>query len=107
MLLSPQAGRRPSRTLGHQTCANESIPVRLLLVLLLLLLLPPVSWGQGLTGRVVRVIDGDKLVVLDATSTQHKIRLAGTDCPERKQAWSTKAKQALSDYVYDHQVTVD
>jgi hypothetical protein len=57
MLLSPQAGRRPSRTLGHQTCANESIPVRLPLVLLLLLL-PLVSWGQELTGRVVRVIDG-------------------------------------------------
>jgi endonuclease YncB( thermonuclease family) len=51
--------------------------------------------------------DGDTLVLLDANNTQHKVRLAGIDCPERKQAWSTKAKQALSDYVFDRQVTVD
>jgi len=54
--------------------------------LLLLLLFPLVSWSQELTGRVVRIIDGDTLVVLDASNTQHKIRLAGIDCPERKQA---------------------
>ena len=41
------------------------------------------------------------------SNTQYKIRLSGIDCPERKQAWSTKAKQALSDYVFDREVTVD
>jgi len=46
-------------------------------------------------------------VVLDGSNTQHKIRLSGIDCPERKQAWSARAKQALSDYVFDRQVTVD
>jgi endonuclease YncB( thermonuclease family) len=46
-------------------------------------------------------------VLLDAANTQHKIRLAGIDCPERKQAWSTEAKQALSDFVYVHHVVVD
>ena len=76
-------------------------------VVFLLLLLPLVSWSQELTGRVVRVIDGDTLVVLDASSTQHKIRLSGIDCPERRQPWSTRAKQALSDQVFDHQVTVN
>lgn len=74
---------------------------------MLLLVLPLVSWSQELTGHVVRIIDGDTLVLLDANNTQHKVRLAGIDCPERKQAWSTKAKQALSDYVFDRQVTVD
>ena len=62
--------------------------------------------GLEHTGRVVRII-GDALVLLDATETQHKIRLAGIDCPERKQPWSTRAKQALSDYVFNQDVTVD
>ena len=74
---------------------------------MLLLVLPLVSWSQELTGHVVPIIDGDTLVVLDANNTQHKVKLAGIDCPERKQAWSAKAKQALSDYVFDRQVTVD
>jgi endonuclease YncB( thermonuclease family) len=69
--------------------------------LLLLLLLPLAANSQELTGRVVRIIDGDTLVVLDATNTQHEIRLAGIDYSERKQSWSTKAKQALSDYGFD------
>jgi endonuclease YncB( thermonuclease family) len=56
---------------------------------------------------VVRVIDGDTLVLLDASDTQHKIQLAGIDCPERKQPWSVRAKQALSEYVFDRQVTVE
>jgi endonuclease YncB( thermonuclease family) len=77
------------------------------LPLVLLLVLPLVSWSQELTGHVVPIIDGDTLVVLDANNTQHKVKLAGIDCPERKQAWSAKAKQALSDYVFDRQVTVD
>ena len=34
-------------------------------------------------------------------------RLAGIDCPERKQPWGQRAKQALSDYVFNQQVTVD
>lgn len=72
---------------------------------LLLLLLPLTSWSAELAGRVVRIVDGDVLVVLDATNTQHKIRLAGIDCPERGQPWGTRAKQALSDHVFDRHVT--
>lgn len=34
-----------------------------------------------LTGRVVGVSDGDTITVLDATKTQHKIRVAGIDAP--------------------------
>jgi micrococcal nuclease len=80
--------------------------VRLPLVLLLLLL-PVLASGAELAGRVVRVVDGDTLLVLDATKTQHKIRLAGIDCPEKGQPWGSRAKQALSGYVFDHQVTVE
>ncbi len=37
---------------------------------------------------------------------ENKIRLAGIDCPERKQPWGQRAKQALSGYVFDD-VTVE
>jgi endonuclease YncB( thermonuclease family) len=60
-----------------------------------------------LTGRVVRVTDGDTIVVLDSSDTQHKIRLTGIDAPERKQAFGTKSKEHLSDSVAGRFVVVD
>ncbi len=39
-----------------------------------------------LTGKVVKVADGDTITVLDTTNTQHRIRLQGIDAPETGQA---------------------
>ena len=47
--------------------------------------------ANTLTGRVVRVTDGDTIVVLDANNAQHKIRLTGIDAPERDQAYGAKS----------------
>ena len=55
--------------------------------------------ADTLTGRVVRVTDGDTIVILDSADVQHKIRLQGIDAPERGQAFSTKSKEHLSDSV--------
>jgi len=60
-----------------------------------------------LTGRVVRVSDGDTIVVLDAGNGQHKIRLTGIDAPERGQAYGTKSKDHLSDSVAGKFVVVE
>jgi micrococcal nuclease len=76
-------------------------------LVLLFLLLPLTSWSAELEGRVVRIVDGDTLAVLDVSNTQTKIRLAGIDCPERKQPFGQRAKQALSDYAFNRQVTVE
>ena len=46
-----------------------------------------------ITGRVVGVADGDTLTILDATNTQHKIRLADIDAPESGQPYGNRAKQ--------------
>ncbi len=43
------------------------------------------SDADTLTGKVVKITDGDTLYVLDANNKQHKIRLAGIDAPERRQ----------------------
>jgi micrococcal nuclease len=57
------------------------------------------------TGKVVKVTDGDTIHVLLDKET-HKIRLLHIDAPESKQAFSTKAKQALSEMVFGKDVKV-
>ena len=50
----------------------------------------------GITGRVVRVADGDTISVLDRNNTQFKIRLHGIDTPERDQRYGKKAWDSLA-----------
>ncbi len=45
------------------------------------------AFADSFTGKVVKITDGDTLYVLDANYKEHKIRLAGIDAPERKQAY--------------------
>ncbi len=45
------------------------------------------AFADSLTGKVVKITDGDTLTILDANYEEHKIRLAGIDAPERKQAY--------------------
>ena len=61
---------------------------------------------EQIIGRVVRVIDGDTITVLDATNTEHRIRLAQIDAPETKQAYSNVSKNALSSLIANKEVTV-
>jgi endonuclease YncB( thermonuclease family) len=72
-----------------------------------LLLSLPSAYAETLAGRVVRITDGDTIVVLDADKVQHKIRLQGIDAPERGQAFGTKSKESLSDLVAGKSVVVD
>lgn len=60
-----------------------------------------------LQGIVVGVADGDTITVLDATNTQHKIRLLGIDAPEKAQAFGQRSKQSLSQLVQSKQVIVE
>lgn len=64
-------------------------------------------YAATVTGVVVRVADGDTLTLLDEKKAQHKVRLAGIDAPEKKQAFGTRAKQSLSDAAYKKYVTVE
>lgn len=77
----------------------------LLFVATLLASLPSVA--DTLQGRVVGIADGDTVTVLDSSNTQFKIRLMGIDAPEKKQAFGNRAKQSLSELVFNKQVTVE
>ncbi|MBM4149072.1 MAG: micrococcal nuclease [Lentisphaerae bacterium] len=79
---------------------------RVILPFALSALLAGCVWAQSIEGRVVGVHDGDTLTVLDADKVQHKVRLAGIDAPEKKQAFGEKAKLALSGKVFGKPVNV-
>lgn len=64
------------------------------------------SAPQALTGRIIAVADGDTVRVLDATNTQHRIRLQGIDAPESRQAFGNESKKSLSEMVFGREVTV-
>ena len=59
-------------------------------IFLLLLLLPYAVSAEsevltkGITGKVVRVADGDTITILDSKKQQHRVRLIAIDCPESK-----------------------
>ena len=57
------------------------------------------------SGPVVSVLDGDTIEVLHSQHPE-RIRLSGIDCPEKGQAFGTRAKQAASELVYGKEVTV-
>ena len=78
-----------------------------IVLLILLCITHTALQAETLVGRVVRVTDGDTIVVLDSGNAQYKIRLTGIDAPERKQAFGTKSKEHLSDSVAGKTVVVE
>ena len=73
---------------------------------LLILLLFPLGWAHSFSGEVVSVLDGDTIEVMHHGKAE-RIRLQGIDCPEKKQAFGNKAKQATADLVFAQRVTVE
>ena len=63
--------------------------------------------AAALNGVVVGVTDGDTITVLDGSKTRHKIRLAGIDAPESRQAFGQRSRQFLASLVSQKQVTVE
>jgi micrococcal nuclease len=59
-----------------------------------------------LTGKVVKIADGDTLTLL-VGKTQIRVRLDGIDTPERVQPFGRKAGQALAKKVFGKVVQID
>ncbi len=71
-----------------------------LLVLALTLILCSRTTAAEIVGRVVSVADGDTLTLLDTKRTQHKIRLAFIDAPEKGQPHGRRSRQNLSEHAF-------
>jgi endonuclease YncB( thermonuclease family) len=76
-------------------------------ILLLWILLAIPNAYADLTGRVAAVTDGDTINVLDATNTEHKVRLTGIDAPERGQPYGTASRNHLASIVAGKEVKVE
>lgn len=63
--------------------------------LLLTLIIAPFA-AADMTGKVVKIQDGDTITILDKHNVQHRIRLAQIDAPESNQPWGAKSKGYLT-----------
>ena len=75
--------------------------------------LPVQAQNFELTGRVVRVADGDTLTILSSNRKQERVRLASIDAPETTkdrqrpgQPFAVASRQFLSDLVAGKQMTL-
>jgi len=68
-------------------------------------ILPHPCLASDFAGQVVGVIDGDTIKVLH-NGREEKVRLLGIDCPEKRQAFGNRAKQAASEFAFRKSVTV-
>uniref|UniRef100_UPI0035325679 thermonuclease family protein n=1 Tax=Cupriavidus sp. WGlv3 TaxID=2919924 RepID=UPI0035325679 len=59
------------------------------------------------TGRVVRIVDGDTLTVLNDEKREIRVRLAGIDAPEHSQAWGERSRQYLASLAFAKRVSVE
>jgi micrococcal nuclease len=57
--------------------------------------------------RVVRVIDGDGLIIIGSDEIELSVRLAGIDAPEMNQPFGIESKEALERLIENQLITID
>jgi len=75
--------------------------------LLTIILLITYTTTYTLTGRVVKVADGDTITILTDGNRQVRIRLLDIDAPEKGQDFSDKSRRYLAELVAGKTVTVE
>jgi endonuclease YncB( thermonuclease family) len=66
----------------------------------------PAQTHQILQGKVVAILDGDTIIVLNAKKESFKIRFKGIDAPEKSQTFGQQAKENLSSLIFNRNVSV-
>ncbi|MBR2440595.1 MAG: hypothetical protein IKB25_10400 [Lentisphaeria bacterium] len=49
-------------------------------------------FSAEISGKVIKISDGDTITILDSNNRKHKIRLDKIDAPEQKQCFGINAK---------------
>lgn len=62
---------------------------------------------KSVSGKVVKIADGDTITILDAQNVQHKIRLQGIDAPERRQDFGAISQEHLGGLVFGKHVRIE
>jgi endonuclease YncB( thermonuclease family) len=78
----------------------------LVIAVILFFPLPALAASSSFTARVVSVADGDAITVLTTDNRQVKVRLYGINCPERRQPYGNRARQATSEAIHGKEVNV-
>ena len=81
--------------------------MKLAIVTTCMLSLSITALADTISGKVIRVADGDTFTLLAKDRSQISIRLAEIDAPENGQPYGNKSKQVLSDLIFGKQVTVE
>lgn len=76
------------------------------LVLLLLLSVTLSAFSTTITGKVISIVGGDGITILDSNKHEHIIRLYGIDCPESGQAFGKSATKYTASLIAQKKVTV-
>ncbi|RDK96877.1 endonuclease YncB(thermonuclease family) [Enterobacillus tribolii] len=84
--------------------------IKFSLLSLLIIFMPVLPVLADVSGKVVKVLDGDTVDVLSKDSmnkmVKTRVRLAGIDAPEKKQPFGQRSRQQLSRLVGGKQVIV-
>lgn len=62
---------------------------------------------KTVSGKVVKIADGDTITILDEQNVQHKIRLQGIDAPEHRQDFGEVSRENLASLVFGKYVKID
>lgn len=85
---------------------REFYPIRDNLYAAILLVLLTENAAADIQGKVIRVLDGDTIEVLQITNQRSRIRLNGIDAPEKNQGFGQRSRQYLNDQLALKMVTI-
>lgn len=80
---------------------------RLFLSVLFVLAFPSLTRAYQLAAKVVGIVDGDTITVVDESNRSAEVRLQGIDAPEHGQALAPASQAHLSHLVFGKQVELD
>jgi endonuclease YncB( thermonuclease family) len=101
--------RAARSTILHMILVNQAqcVAVSARLVIVSTYFLVAFCAHADIYGTVVGVSDGDTITVLDDEHVPHKVRLAGIDAPEKRQAFGSHSKQSLSECAFERRVHIE
>jgi len=79
--------------------------IRLIIINTTITILLVSTAAADFTGNVVRIIDGDTVVIL-RDKQKIRVRLSDIDAPEKKQPFGEQSKKALSQMIFQQKVRV-